>query len=556
MEITFDYETVGLEHNSPDFQLLFCGWLWEEGDIDQQKGKFDLEMYGPTLIAHNAKYDLKCLLKDGFSLACPTLSVYDTQIAFKILREDLPREAYKLESLAGLFYEYPNYKQLVDFKDKKENYYDSPEKLEQLKLYNRHDLYATRRLRELTEPALRKHGMWNLFLMTMDFVKELSYAEMKGIKVDVPELDKQEVILKEKADAIGEYLKTVADINWDAPAQVGEYFAEQGLKLKKSKKTGKYLCDKEVLKKLALESKIAETILEWRKISKQLGTYTEGFRKLLYNGIYYPDYDLLGTVTLRLSERFIQIMPRPTVSPFKKIIVSKFPGGFLLGVDWSQLEICLNAEECGDPQLIQDILYGIKGKDGVIRDIHNNTLYTFPFLPDRTRAKNANFTPFYGGVGYTLVKKYGFTEEQAADFIEYFFKRYPKVRESHIKKQWEIATKGYVTAITGYRRHTDSNYEAYNAPIQHMGTTLNKIMFTKCSQRLRKDWFKTHPVGDIHDEVLFDGPPEEKDEAIKVIAEEYSKIKEYFYSYFGYELKLDYKCEMKIGKNLYDTVKI
>lgn len=554
MDITFDYETKHLEHCSPKFSNLFVGCMAGDSKSIRQTGSFENSPEDLT-IAHNAKFDMKCRMKDNPSIELG--QVYDTQIAFKVLREDLPKEAYKLESLAGIFYDYPNYKKLVDFKDKKENYYDTPDKMETLKLYNRHDLYATQKLREISEPALKRQGMWSLFLMLMDFTKELAYSEMHGIKVDQEELTKQEVLLKEKIDSIEEYFITIADINWNSPAQVVEYFLSCGFKLYKPRGKKNYSVDEKALERLSNESKVAEELLEYRHLQKAHKTYVVGFRNRLYDWTYYPDYNQLGTKTGRLSEKFIQLMPRKETSTFKRFIVSKFDGGLLLEADWSQLEVALNAELTQDPQLLKDVKEGITLPNGEHFDIHNYTRHMLPFLPDRTRAKNVIFNFFYGGHNWTLVNLYGLTDDQATKFLDYANKRYPRVKETHIKKKYLVDTKGYIiTEPTGRRRYTSKYTQAYNTDIQGLGSDFNKIMFIEVSKILRDNLLRSHIVAEIHDSLVIDIHPEETDEVIGLVKYAYDHFNDYWTIYFDYKLKLDYKAEFKIGVNLYDTTKI
>ena len=539
VDIIFDAETVGVDHHSPSFEVLFNGFMLEEY-IDQgvgSEGILDAWQVPPRLVAHNLKFDAKCLIKQGHNISHCVF--YDTQVALHLLRPNL--DSFKLEDLAQVLYDHPNYKGLVNFKDN-----EHVDDISLLKIYNYHDLRFTKQLQKLTEPKLKAQGQWPLFLMMMDFVKELSYTEMKGVGVDLKELNRQGAIFTIKENKCLEELRNYAAIDWLSPKQIRDLFISKGFKLPKTKKKIPSVNEASLLKICDKDDgearDIAKLLLEFRGAHKQLSTYIVGFKELLHDGIYYPDYYLL-LATGRLSEHFIQVMPRSDVSEFKKCIVSKFKRGILLECDWGQLELRLNAEMSGDSALIKDLLGGI--------DLHAETLARFPFLPNRTRAKNVNFSVFFGGKGYTLINEYGLSEEQAKDIrYDLLEVRYPGMNDYFTKCEYQIMTKGYVESFYGRRGYTNVFTEAYNRPIQGAGSDWNKIMLSSLNSRL-KGW-QSHVCADIHDSLIIDIHPEEKQEVTLLIKDTYSLFDELFHHYFEQELKMKYVSEYKIGKNLYE----
>lgn len=558
--IIYDVETVGgFNQHHPNFKNLFFGWLnSRDGRIVQhlKPPPFNIPISGAdpldtngwtkyTAVGKNEKYDRKCFRKQfGYELP---LQPYDTEVAVHLINETLAE--YSLEQLAVYFgYEFPNYKQLVDFKDPS---YADDESRGVLELYNRHDLYATKLLKDKTWPILQQQGKDKIFKLMMDFLKVLAEVEWQGVKVDLQELGRQEEQIAEKLAICHVKLGAIAAIEWDSPKQVRELLLSQGYKLPKTL-LGNPTVNEAALTKLAPKCEAARILLEFRGLRKQLGTYCTGFRKALIDDMYYPNYRLAGTVSGRLSESFIQVMPRRETSEFKRIIVSKFQGGKLLAVDWAQLELRIIADvvaaTTGDTKLADDLK---------VRDIHAETLARFKTLPDRTRAKNVNFSVFYGGKGYTLTNSYGLTKNEAmAIRQDLLFDRYPAVGKWHLETEKQILLYGKVNAITGRTRHTSDFNEAYNSQIQGPGTDFNKIMMIKCYTRLKKEGYASHPVLDVHDEIVFDCKPEEYKEIQSSLMEEYSKLPGYFYDYFKYELKLDYEGELKVGNNLYDMEKV
>ena len=549
MIVTFDAETWGppgfeFQQKHPEWKNLFIGWY------DGKEFLYDVEplfCWGSAdiLVGANAKYDLRCLKQQrNCSWEGP---IRDVQVQAHLLHEEL--SSYHLEDLAKLYgYSHPNYKKLVNFKAKKEPYYY--EDIPTLTLYNCHDLLAPRHIFDKQVPQIAQRGLQPLVHLMGDFIKELADVETKGLQIDTEFLEeKGEQLREQKAQILQQLPDLTEDFNWDSPAQVGDWLHKQKVNLPKTA-SGQYQTTTSVLEKI--EHPVAKLVVELREANKQLGTYVEGFLATLIDGKYYPDYKLTSTVTGRLSEKFIQVMPRKETSDFKRCVVSKFPGGVLLGVDWSQLEARLMAEMCwfltGKHQFADDLESG--------KDIHAETLARFPFLPDRTRAKNANFSVIFGGKGYTLCQDYGFTKEQADEFLkDLTVVRYPEFQEYFKYMEESCWNKGYVTnPYTKRRRHTTNYNQAYNAPIQGLGTDFNKIMLTKCNQALVG--FQSEAIGEVHDEVLFDIYPGELPTAQKVVMSVYENLSGYFYDYFGVELKMKYGFEMKVGKNLFDMVKV
>jgi len=546
MDITFDAETIGLRHKHPDFRVLFNGFLGDEC-LSQDLEYPTLKSYD-NLIGFNLKFDLKCLFQQFPTWDEWPKQLYDTKIAFHLLREDL--NSYSLENLAHVLYQYPNYKYLVDFSNS-----DYVGDIQLLKLYNRHDLYFTKQLKDLTEPVLRKKNKWPLFMMLMDYIKALTTMEMKGVKVDIIELNRQGAIWEVKRNKAAEALRNYGlKVDFESKALIGtndlrDFFKREKVKLPKTDK-GNDCINKNTLK--ILDHPVANLLLELRQANKQLGTYNIGFKNELIEDIYYPNYSTTGTVTGRLSEKFIQVMPRPETSEFKKCIVSKFPGGKLLSSDWSRLEALLAAEMfwifTGKHKLADDLVNGY--------DIHDETLQRFKFLPDRTRAKNANFSTIFGGRGYSLVNEYGFTWPQATEFVhDLIVVRYPEMSEFFEMRGKEISQKGYVEHPYTHRgRHTSNYNEGLNAPIQGIGHDFNKIMTITLAHHL--EGFESHVCLDVHDDITVDVCPKEEKEVIDIVKTVYNDFDLYFHNYFDIELKVKYNAEHKIGNNLYSLTKI
>jgi len=450
-------------------------------------------------------------------------------------------------------YPFPNWKHLIDFKTA---YWED---ILTLQWYNRHDLASTKWIDDRTQPWIEKLGLRPLQNLMSDFIRVMTEMEAEGMQVD---MEAHAAFIKghqETLDAKKVELKAYADIDWQSNPQVGEYYALQGIQLPRTGKDRDQVDKKALLK---LEHPSAKILLDYRAAAKQSQTYGTGFLGVLVDGVYYPDYKLAGSsdgeskapVTGRMSEKFIQIMPRGGTSEFKKCIISKFPEGILISCDWMQLEIALNAEIAyhvtGIRNLMDDLLSGA--------DLHTETLKRFPVLPNRTRAKNVNFSVFFGGRGYTLTHEYGLSSQQAIEIRHDLLDvRYPEMGGYFDSCERQLLRQGFVVCpYTGKRRFTSSVTEAYNDKIQHLGTVFNKIMMVKTWDVLERAGFRARPIAEIHDDITYDCPKEEYEELVPILKHEYSQISTYFKEYFGRNLVYPFKADMKAGPNLFEQKKV
>lgn len=555
-KLVFDYETIGLRHNDPTFKNLFGGWLdAESGTISYDNDPIFCFDPVDLLIGKNVPFDLKCLIKENKDHRW-IKNLFDVGVAVHLIREDL--ENYSLEELVKYFkYPFPNYKYLVDFKGP---YWED---METLKWYNRHDLMAPLWIYAKVLPILTRRKLWPLFNMMMDLEKALTEIEMNGVQVDLTELNRQRQVVVGQRNECLLALTSIEDIDWNSPQQVGEHFSSRRIKLFKTDK-GNLSVNEIALQALSDKGNTtAQQLLVLRGLNKKLGTYigckpdcqrieTEsshicgGFEKQLIEQKYYPSYNLTSTVTGRFSEHFIQVMPRKDTSEFKKCIISKFEGGELMEIDWSQLELRLIAEASGDLNMQDELNSGV--------DIHDRTLKDYSFIPNRTKAKNCNFLVPYRGQANKLAREYGFTLDQAQQFIDGYFRRYPGIRDWHDRIDLTCLTNGYIDGKTGRRRHTTNLNEATNFEIQPFGHDMNKVAMILLHEKM--NGLKSGIVAEVHDSLIPDVHPKEKEDVKQAIREMQRDFKGEFQKRLGVELKMNYSVDVKAGKNLYNMEKV
>jgi DNA polymerase I len=210
---------------------------------------------------------------------------------------------------------------------------------------------------------------------------------------------------------------------------------------KVSEKTKQVSVDEDVLKDMLLHTVDAEliliisTLLKYRELSKQLSTYVQGLSKHILNGRIHGSLNHSATVTGRLSSTKPNLQ-NISNNPIKSIFTSRWEGGYIVEVDFNQLEVAALAHVTRDKQLILDISSGT--------DIHS-ALYKSMFgrLPtkdERKPFKARTFQLIYGAGARAIAKQAGCTLDEAKTFIDVFYTRYPMVKGWHDTFSREVET--------------------------------------------------------------------------------------------------------------------
>ena len=146
----------------------------------------------------------------------------------------------------------------------------------------------------------------------------------------------------------------------------------------------------------------------------------------------------------------------------------------------------------------------------------------------RRMAKAVNFGIIYGISDFGLSRDTGLTVKKAHEYIDLYFKRFPKIQQYLDGSVKQARETGYVYTITGRRRQipeiNSSNYNlrnfgeraAMNMPLQGSAADIMKIAMLRVDEAMRKQNLRSKIVMQIHDELIVDCYPEEA-ETVKVI---------------------------------------
>ena len=354
----------------------------------------------------------------------------------------------------------------------------------------------------------------------LPLAKTLANMEMRGFKVQRDGLVAYGELLSKLAEDLTSRIYFAADceFNINSPKQLGEVlFEKMGLPAVKKTKTG-YSTNAEVLEKLKPYAPIIDDILEYRQVVKLKSTYVDGLLEVAdENGRVHTTFKQTGTATGRLSstEPNLQNIPvRQEIGrELRKFFVSEDDNYVLIDADYSQIELRLLAHISGDETMTNAFINGT--------DIHTvtasqvfNTPLEFVTPEQRKRAKAVNFGIIYGMGDFSLATDIKVTKKQAAEYIQSYFDKYPKVDE-YLKNVVEQAKiDGYVTTLYGRRRYIPDlksgkavlrkfgERVAMNSPIQGTAADIIKIAMVNTEKALSESGIDARLILQVHDELI------------------------------------------------------
>ena len=383
--------------------------------------------------------------------------------------------------------------------------------------------------------------------LEIPLVDTLAKMEIEGFPLDKNILDDFGNVFKNKEKELAELIYAFAGekFNLNSPKQMGEILFGK-LQLPNYKKGSTSV---EVLKDLENKHPIIPLIIEHRKYSKLISTYIEGLKPHIHQDAkIHAKFNQALTQTGRLSSSEPNLQNISIRDEEGKAIrkAFKYPNEEyeILSLDYSQIELRVLASLSNCKGLI-DIF-----KSG--EDIHSATakkVFHLTGEPDdnlRRKAKAVNFGIVYGISDWGLSEQIGVGPKEASKIISSFYEQFPEVGVFFKDIIDNAIENGYVSTKLGRRRYLrelhDTNYQvrefakraAMNAPVQGSAADLIKIAMIKIDKALTDNNLKTKMVLQIHDELIFKVPKEEKNIAYKIIKNEMEHALD-----IGIELEVD-----------------
>jgi DNA polymerase I len=366
----------------------------------------------------------------------------------------------------------------------------------------------------------------------------LADMESQGVKVDLAQLRAMGEELKSRLQELEKRIYELAgeEFNINSPKQLGVILFEKlGLPVIKKTKTG-YSTSADVLEKLENDHEIIRDILHFRQLGKLQSTYIEGLLKVVNKETdkVHTIFNQTLTQTGRLSSTDPNLQNIPIRleegRKIRKAFVPSEEGWIIFAADYSQIELRVLAHIAKDEKLIEAF------RDDM--DIHTKTaMEVFHVDKDevtsnmRRHAKAVNFGIVYGISDYGLSQSLAITRKEAGHFIDRYLESYPGVKEYMDDIVKDAKQKGYVSTILHRRRYlpeiTSRNFNlrsfaertAMNTPIQGSAADIIKKAMIDMAVRLKEENLQTRLLLQVHDELIFEAPPEEID-ILKVIVPE------------------------------------
>ncbi len=498
-----------------------------------EKVKTILEDPSIKKVGQNIKFDSIVFKKNGINLR----STEDTMLISYVLDAGLNRHNLDILSEIHLNHKTITYKEVVGSGKNKLNFSDVS--LEKATEYAAEDADITLRLYEILKERMDKEKLSLIYeIFEKPMIKLLSKLEIKGIKVDKDYLKELSKKYEKRINKIEKDIYSLAKkkFNIGSPKQLGEIIYND-LKIAKQKKTkkGSLATSANILEDLAYSGhKFPDLVLKWRQLSKLKNTYSDALQDHISekSGRVHTSFLLAATNTGRLasSNPNLQNIPIKTEDgrEIRKAFIAE-KNNILISADYNQIEMRILADMAG----VKDLKKAFKNNE----DIHNLTASQVFNVPIgsidselRRKAKAINFGIIYGITQYGLAKQISVSNQEALDFINAYFKKFPEIKE-YMNDTIKFCRKnGYVNNIFGRKIHlrgiNDKNFSvrsfqeraAINAPIQGSAADIIRLAMIKVDNLIKTDKkFKTDILLQIHDELIFETPKESKDYVEKII---------------------------------------
>lgn len=507
-------------------------------------------------IGHNIKFDMHFftqVIGEGAAFA----PVEDTAVISYVL--DSSTHGHGMDELAEIFLRYQTIKyEEVCGSGRDKITFDKVE-LNKALAYAAEDADITLRLYNVLKPRLFAERLLNIYeSFDRPLIPVLKDMEQQGIMVDAQALHRLSSDFESRMRILETEIYNLAgeEFNLSSPKQIGEIlFGKMGLKGKKTP-GGAWQTGAEVLEQLAEDGcGLAQKILDWRVLAKLKSTYSDALLELLdKNSRVHTTFSQIVANTGRLASSNPNLQNIPIRTEEGKKIRECFiarPGCKIISSDYSQVELRLLAAVADVKALKNAFAAGV--------DVHAATashIFGIPYdkvdANTRRHAKAINFGIVYGISAYGLARQIGVAPEDAKAYIDAYFREMPEIKKYMDDTITFARANDYVLTPFGRRcsimgindknKRLAANAEraAINAPIQGGAADIIKLAMNRIPDELKKRGLKTKMLLQVHDELVFEAPENEVEEASGII----KKIMEGAVS-----LSVPFVAEVGVGDN-------
>ncbi len=410
-------------------------------------------------------------------------------------------------------------------------------------------------------PKLEKDGLAQIFdEIELPLSPLIAQMEREGVSIDVNLMAEVSKTLGDQVAVLEAEIYALAGIKFaiGSTKQLQEVLFER-LKLPTGKKTKTgYSTGADVLEYLNSEGhEIAGKIIQWREVTKLKSTYADALPVLVNpkTGKLHTSLSQTVASTGRLSSSNPNLQNIPVRTAVGREIRKAFIATedcLLVSADYSQIELRIFAHITADPKLVA----AFKSDE----DIHAQTARRIFNIPEgepvsqeqRRQAKTINFAVIYGASPFRVAGELGIPQATASELIKAYFELYPGVR-TYLETVLEGArTNGYVQTLLGRRRYVPdvnsrvyqfrqtAEREAMNMPVQGTSADIIKLAMLRVEKLLAERGLRASMVLQVHDELLFECPPDEVTQLAALVREAMEN---------AYPLDVRLRADVKSGHN-------
>ena len=471
-------------------------------------------------VTHQAKSDVAVLARYGVNLKG---IAFDTELASYLLNAGR-RAAFPLSEIAS---DYAG-RELSPLDNKTRKGMSEADIRAHTKTEVSREADALLAIMGVQEPRLSADGLTGVLeKLELPLAPILAEMELAGLGVDVSILNRIAREMQAEIETLEKDIFAMAGTQFSigSTKQLQEVlFEKMGLPATKKTKTG-YSTGADVLEELAPEYPIVSKILHHRELSKLKSTYADAMPALVRpeTGRIHTSLNQTVAATGRLSSSNPNLQNIPIRTEIGREIRRAFiasEGNVLVSADYSQIELRIFAHVSRDPELVAAFTSG--------EDIHDYTaskIYNVPVdqvtKDQRRNAKTTNYAVIYGISEFALARRLGISMVEAKELKTSYFARFPGVRRYLDETVAFAREQGYVQTLFGRRRYIPditsrvfqfrqaAERAASNMPIQGSSADIMKVAMISVYDMLREDKLRSKMLLQVHDELLFETPPDE-----------------------------------------------
>ncbi|MBE8719051.1 DNA polymerase I [Cellvibrio polysaccharolyticus] len=471
-------------------------------------------------VGQNLKYDRSVLLNHGVELKGIR---FDTMLESYVLNSVASR--HNMDDLAQRHLDHTTIRfEDIAGKGAKQLTFNQIS-IEQAGPYAAEDADITLRLHQHLWPGLEQTpSLQSVFeTLEMPLLPVLSRIERTGALVSANLLGQQSLELGERLEALQRKAFELAgqEFNLSSPKQLGVIlFEQQKLPVIKKTPTGTPSTAEEVLQELALDYPLPKVLMEYRGLAKLKSTYTDKLPQMINpaTGRIHTSYHQAVTATGRLSSSDPNLQNIPIRTEEGRRIRQAFiaPEGYrILAADYSQIELRIMAHLSDDEGLLNAFEKGLDVHKATAAEVFGVDLESVTGEMRRS-AKAINFGLIYGMSAFGLAKQLRVGRNEAQQYIDRYFERYPGVQNYMNRIRALAHEQGYVETLSGRRLYLpeinarNKNLQmgaertAINAPMQGTAADIIKKAMINVDAWLPGSGLDARIIMQVHDELVFE----------------------------------------------------